>query len=415
MSEFYDQVKERLIRYAKVDTQSLAGTTATPTTEKQKDLGRMLRDELVEIGAENVYMDEENCVVYGTIPSNLPDGAGKSVGFVAHMDTTPDITGTNVKPWVLENYQGGDIVVNPEKNIVMEESVYPKLKNYIGHDLIMTDGTTLLGGDDKSAVAVVMTMAEYFCKHPEVPHGPIQIGFTPDEEVGRLAENLDLERFGAEIAYTVDGEEVGHFSYETFNGTEAQITVNGLNVHPGFAKDIMKNAVEIGGQFMEMLPAFERPQFTEGREGYFHPFIFEGTVERTFIRCLIRDHDAEHFEQRKAYVQKCVDALNRQYGSGTVELNFVSTYYSMKKVVGQVPYMVDYANEAMEACGVEMINEAVRGGTDGSALSQRGLPCPNISAGYQYGHSRFEFASVQSMEKTAEILVELVKVYARHA
>lgn len=411
MSEFYEQVKERMIRYAKVDTQSAVGSKTAPSTEKQKDLGRMLAEELKAIGVQNVMMSDE-CVVYGTIPATV-EGPCVSVGFIGHMDTTPDITGTNVKPWVLENYQGGNIVLNKEQNIVMDVETYPVLNECIGMDLIMTDGTTLLGGDDKSAIVDIMTMAEYFCKHPEIPHGPIQIGFTPDEEIGRLAENLDIERFGADIAYTVDGEGVGGFSYQTFNAAEAQVTINGLNVHPGYAKDIMKNAIEIGAEFMKMLPAFERPQFTEGTQGYYHPFIFEGTVERTYIRCLIRDHNMTQYLERRKYVEKCVEELNRIYGEGTVELNYASIYYSMEEVVKKVPYMIDYACDAIRECGVEPEVTAARGGTDGSSLSQRGLATPNITAGYHYGHSRFEFAPIQEMEKTVEILIALVKKYAK--
>ena len=411
MSQFYESVKERMIRYAKVDTESCFESPTSPSTEKQKDLGKMLAEELVAIGVENVYMSDE-CCVYGTIPATV-DYPCVSLGFVAHMDTTPDITGANVKPWVLENYQGGDIIINKELGIVMEEATYPMLKNCIGKDLIMTDGTTLLGGDDKSAIVDIMTMAEYLVKHPEIPHGPIQIGFTPDEEIGRLAENFDLERFGADVAYTVDGEGVGGFSYQTFNAAEAQVTVHGLNVHPGQAKDIMINALEIGCEFVNMLPAQGRCQHTSGSEGYFHPFVFEGTVEKAYIRTLIRDHSMEKYEERKAYVEKCVAELNRRYGEGTVELKYDSIYYSMEEVVKKdAPYMTEVALSAIRACGVEPEVIAARGGTDGSALSQRGLPSPNITAGYYYGHSRFEFSPIQDMEKTVEILIEVVKRYA---
>ena len=410
MSQFYEAVKERMIRYAKVDTESCFESPTSPSTEKQKNLGKMLAEEMKSIGVENVYMSDE-CCVYGTIPATV-NYPCVSLGFVAHIDTTPDITGANVKPWVLYNYQGGNIVLNKELNIVMEEETYPLLRNCIGKDLIMTDGTTLLGGDDKSAIVDIMTMAEYFINHPEIPHGPIQIGFTPDEEIGRMAEYFDLERFGADVAYTVDGEGVGGFSYETFNAAEAQVTIHGLNVHPGQAKDIMVNALEIGCEFVNMLPSQGRCQHTSGREGYFHPFVFEGTVEKTYIRTLIRDHDMTKYEERKAYVEKCVAELNRRYGEGTVELKYDGIYFSMAEIVGNVPYMVDMAVDAIRACGVEPYIVAARGGTDGSAISQRGLPCPNFTAGYYYGHSRFEFSPIQDMEKTVEILIETVKKYA---
>ena len=413
MSNFYDHVKERFIRYAQVDTQSQAGSPTAPSTMKQKNLAKMLKEELEAMGVSDVEMTETG-LVYGTIPSTLPDGGGISIGFVAHMDTSPDAPGTGVKPWVYENYPGGDVLLNKEQNILMREEDYPTLKKYVGKDIIFTDGTTLLGGDDKAAVTALMTMAEYFCSHSEVKHGPIQLCFTPDEEVGRGTENFDVKRFGADLAYTVDGDALGGLSYETFNGIEAQLVIHGLSVHPGTAKGIMKNAGEIGGEFMAMLPALERPQFTEGREGYYHPFVFEGTVERAAIRCLIRDHELDRWEERKAYVEKCVDELNRRYGGGTVELSYTNTYYSMREVVGKVPFMVDYARQAMRDCGVEPFDIAMRGGTDGSWISQLGLPCPNITAGYENAHGRFEFVPVQSMEKNVEILIRLMEIYAGH-
>lgn len=277
----------------------------------------------------------------------------------------------------------------------------------------MSDGTTLLGGDDKAAIAEIMSMVEYLIQHPEIPHGPIQVAFTPDEEIAGGARGLDLKRFGADVAYTVDGAGVGIVNYETFNATEAQITIHGLNVHPGRAKNIMVNSLEIGSQFIQMLPAFERPQNTMGREGYYHPFIFEGKVETTFIRCLLRDHEEDLLEAKKVYIQKCVDELNRVYGNNIVELKFANSYSSMRKAVLEVPYMIDYVHDAIKACGVKPQDIAMRGGTDGSQLSQRGLPCPNLSAGFELGHSRFEFVSLQSMCKTLDILITLVKLYGK--
>lgn len=411
MSEFYEAVKNRFLRYVQVDTTSMANGTETPTTAKQFDLARMLEAELREIGAADVWLDDVNCVVYGTVPSTLRGGGGESVGFVAHMDTSPDVSGTNVKPWICRNYQGGDIVLNETEQIVMSASEYPHLAHYIGQDLVLTDGTTLLGGDDKAAIAALMTAAEYLIAHPEIPHGPVQIGFTPDEEVGRLAENLDLQRFGADVAYTIDGDYVGYYSYETFNATEAQIQIRGLNVHPGTAKDIMVNATEIGAKLIAMLPDLERPQYTSGREGFYHPHGFTGNVEEATVLCLIRDHDESRFEERKEYIRKCVADLNQRYGAGRVTLRFANGYWSMKKVVDQVPYMIDYLTEAITESGVTPTCLAFRGGTDGSAISQRGLPCPNISAGYENGHSRFEFVPIQSMEKNVEILIRLCRIY----
>lgn len=413
MTKFYEQVKERFIRYAKVDTQSQAGVSSAPSTMKQKNLGRMLRDELAEMGVKDAELTEKG-LVYGSIPSTMPDGKGISIGFVAHMDTTPDADGTDVKPWIFEKYPGGDVVLNKELGILMREADYPTLKKYVGEDIIFTDGTTLLGGDDKAAVAAIMTMAEYFCLHPEIPHGPIKLCFTPDEEVGRSTENFSVERFGADLAYTMDGDALGGMVYETFNGVEAQLTIHGLSVHPGTAKGIMKNAIEIGGEFMSMLPALERPQFTEGREGYYHPFIFDGTVEETYIRCLVRDHELDRYEERKAYVMACVEELNRRYGEGTVELKWDNVYYSMREVIKKVPFMVDYCKQAMRDCKVEPFEIAMRGGTDGSWISQMGLPCPNITAGYENAHGRFEFVSIQAMAKNVEILIRLLEIYAEH-
>lgn len=413
MTKFYEQVKERFIRYAKVDTQSQAGVSSAPSTMKQKNLGRMLRDELAEMGVKDAELTEKG-LVYGSIPSTMPDGKGISIGFVAHMDTTPDADGTDVKPWIFEKYPGGDVVLNKELGILMREADYPTLKKYVGEDIIFTDGTTLLGGDDKAAVAAIMTMAEFFCLHPEVPHGPIKLCFTPDEEVGRSTENFSVERFGADLAYTMDGDALGGMVYETFNGVEAQLTIHGLSVHPGTAKGIMKNAIEIGGEFMSMLPALERPQFTEGREGYYHPFIFDGTVEETYIRCLVRDHELDRYEERKAYVMACVEELNRRYGEGTVELKWDNVYYSMREVIKKVPFMVDYCKQAMRDCKVEPFEIAMRGGTDGSWISQMGLPCPNITAGYENAHGRFEFVSIQAMAKNVEILIRLLEIYAEH-
>ena len=411
MGEFHDKVRDRLIRYAKVDTQSLPNTGKVVSTEKQYDLARMLRDELIEIGVSDVWLDEEHCVVYGTVPSNLPDGKGRSIGYVAHMDTAPDASGTNVKPWVLENYDGRDILLNKEQNIVMRTSDYPNLMNYVGQDLVLTDGTTLLGGDDKAAVAALMTAAEYAVQHPEFKHGPVQIAFTPDEEVAGLAKDLDLARFGAETAYTIDGDYLGVYSYETFNATEAHVTVHGLNVHTGTAKGIMINGVDIACEFVGMLPKMDRPEYTEGREGFYFPSMIQGTVEHAEFRCNIRDFDDTGFAMRINYIERCAAALNEKYGAGTVEVEFGNGYLSMKHEVDKVPHTVEYLKQAIRDCGVEPRVSAFRGGTDGSALSQRGLPTPNLSAGYENAHGRFEYVPVQAMERNVEILLRLWEIY----
>ncbi len=412
MNEFYEKTKERLIRYAKIDTQSKSGTDAVPTTMKQFDLARVLRDEMEQIGVSDVWLDEDKCVVYGILPDNTGTDTARPIGFVAHMDTAPDASGTDVKPWVLENYDGGDIVLNAEKNIVMKPSEFPNLNMYIGQDLILTDGTTLLGGDDKASIASIMTMAEYYCTHPEIRHGKIALAFTPDEEVAGLARDLDLERFGSPVAYTLDGDHLGWYMDETFNASEAQITIHGVSVHTGTAKGIMKNAVDIAAAFMNALPAYEKPQYTEGREGFFHMISCNATCELAQLRLIVRDHSAVQFEIRENYLRMVIAELNEKYGEGTAELKIIPQYRSMKEVIDTVPYMIEDLKKAIRSCGIEPQTEAFRGGTDGSALSHRGLPCPNLSAGYENAHGRFEYVPIQSMEKNVEILLKLCAIYA---
>ena len=414
MTQFHDAVRDRLIRYAKVDTQSKPGVTCVPTTAKQFDLAKMLKEEMEKIGVSDVYLDEEKCVVYGILPSNL-DHDAKKVGFVAHMDTAPDASGTDVKPWLLKDYDGSDIVLNQEQNIIMKVSDFPNLKNYIRQDLVLTDGTTLLGGDDKASIAAIMTMAEYYCTHPEVRHGMIALAFTPDEEVGGLARDLDLERFGAPVAYTLDGDWLGYYEDETFNASEAIVTIKGISVHTGTAKGIMINAVDIANEFMSALPAYEKPQYTEGREGFFHVISCNASCEEAVLRMIIRDHSSVQFEIREEYLRKVTDGLNRKYGEGMVTLTINETYRSMKEVIDTVPYMIDYLKQAISDCGIEPKSLAFRGGTDGSALSHRGLPCPNLSAGYENAHGRFEYVPVQSMEKNVEILIRLCEIYAENS
>ena len=412
MTIFHDRCEERLIRYAKIDTQSANGVTCVPTTAKQFDLAKVLRDELIEIGVSDVWMDEEKCVVYGKIPSNLPEGKGMAFGYVAHMDTAPDASGTDVKPWVFRNYDGSDITLNKELGIVMKVEEFPNLKKYIGQDLVLTDGTTLLGGDDKASIAAIMTMAEYVCAHPEIRHGLISLAFTPDEEVGGLARDLDFNRFESKVAYTLDGDYCGDYQDETFNASAAHITFKGFSVHTGTAKNIMKNSVDMGVEFCNMLPAFEKPQYTEGREGFFHITGFNGSCEHTKVSLIVRDHDSIQFEHRNTYLQKCVDAINAKYGEGTAEMNLWIQYRNLKDVITQYPWMIDDLVQAIKECGVEPHTAPFRGGTDGSALSHRGLPCPNLSAGYENAHGRFEYVPVQSMEKNVEIMLKLNDIFA---
>ena len=406
---FYDAVKARMLRYAKVDTQSNAHAACTPTTEKQFDLAHMLYDELLSIGASDVWLDETNCVVYGRIPPTSADGT--AFGLVTHMDTAPDASGTNVKPWVLEDYDGSDIVLNTEQNIVMRTADFPNLLKYRGQDLILTDGTTLLGGDDKAAIASVMTFAEHLLRHSELPHGLISLAFTPDEEVGRLAGNLDLDRFGAKVAYTLDGDHLGHYMDETFNASQARLTVKGRSVHPATAKGIMINAADVANEFLSMLPEKEKPQHTEGREGFFHVISVSATCEHAEIELIIRDHDRTVFERREAFLKTCADKLNEKHGAGTAALAIEQTYRNMKEIVDRYPFLIENLTEAIRRAGLTPVCEAFRGGTDGSALSWRGLPCPNLSAGYENAHGRFEYVPIRSMEKNVEILLHLCGLF----
>lgn len=409
-SPFYEQVRERLIRYAKIDTQSDPKSAATPTTEKQFDLARELFAELTRIGAADVWLDEQHCVVYAAIPANQP--GGRAFGLVTHMDTAPDAPGANVRPWVLEHYDGGEIVLNAERGIVMSPKDFPNLQTYIGQDLVLTDGTTLLGGDDKAAIASVMTFAEHLQRHPEIKHGRIALAFTPDEEVGGLAKDLDLDRFGAKVAYTLDGDCLGFYEDETFHASHAKVTFTGRSVHTGTAKGIMINACDLLTEWLSMLPRYEKPQYTDGREGFFHVISVRGACEHAEAELIIRDHDRTQFEIREAYLQKSTDAINAQYGERAA-LSIDETYRSMKEVVDRHPYLIEHLCAAIREAGLKPQSIAFRGGTDGSALSQRGLPCPNLSAGYENAHGRFEYVPIPSMEKNVEILLHLCARFAQ--
>ena len=406
---FYEQVRDRLIRYARVDTQSARVSDTVPTTKKQFDLAYMLRDELVGIGAADVWLDEEKCVVYGRVPATVE--GGKAFGLVTHMDTAPDAPGAGCKPWVLEEYDGGDILLNEEKGIVMSPREFPNLKNYVGQDLILTDGTTLLGGDDKAAIAVVMTMAEHLLRHPELPHGPIALAFTPDEEVGGLARDLDLDRFGAKVAYTLDGDYLGYYEDETFNASHATALFRGRSVHTGTAKGIMVNAGDLAAEFISLLPPGEKPQFTEGREGFFHLVSIQANVELAQVDLIVRDHDAGLFARREQLLRDLAAQMARKYGPERVSLTIAPTYRNMKEVIDQYPFLIDNLTKAISLAGLTPRSLPFRGGTDGSALSHRGLPCPNLSAGYENAHGRFEYVPIPSMEKNVEILLHLARLF----
>ena len=406
---FYAQVRDRLLRYARVDTQSARESDTVPTTRKQFDLAYLLRDELKEMGASEVWLDEEKCVLYAAVPATI--SGGMAFGLVTHMDTAPDAPGAGCRPWVLKAYDGGDILLNEGLGIVMSPKEFPNLLPYVGQDLILTDGTTLLGGDDKAAIAAVMTFAEHLLRHPKLPHGRIALGFTPDEEVGGLAKDLDLDRFGARVAYTLDGDYLGYYEDETFNASHATVVFTGRSVHTGTAKGILINAGDLAAAFVSALPPREKPQFTEGREGFFHLVSLQADVEQARVDLIIRDHDAELFARREALLRDLAAQMAEEYGPDRVRLTITPTYRNMKEVIDRYPFLIDNLKQAITLSGLTPRSVAFRGGTDGSALSHRGLPCPNLSAGYENAHGRFEFVPIPSMEKNVEILLHLARLF----
>lgn len=411
MAKELSHVVERFLRYVKVDTQSVHNCTAIPTTEKQKDLARMLVKELEELGAADIRLDDAGCV-YATIPANC-DAKAPVVGFIAHMDTTPDASGTNVTPRIIENYDGKDIVLNEEKDIVMRTEVFEHMLNYVGQDLIVTDGTTLLGADDKAGVAEIMDMVEYFATHPEVKHGTIKVGFTTDEEVGKGGKYYDIGYFNSDFAYTFDGQTTGEINAETFNAADANVTIHGVQVHPGRAKDKMINAITVGRKFDELVPEAQTCEHVDGREGYYHMTNFNGTVSKTTMKYILRDFSMEGFLARKAHMRKIADFLNSVYGEGTVELELVDSYFSMYEVIKPLPIILEHARMAIKQEGIVPREVPIRGGTDGSVLSSRGLPCPNISTGYQNGHSVYEYVSTKALETCARICINLAASFVK--
>lgn len=404
-----EKVHERFLKYVVVDTESMHDSPTAPSTEKQKVLGRVLVDEMKAIGVEDVYMSDSGCV-YGTIPANYEPCNAPVIGFIAHMDTSPDLTGENVKPRIVYSYDGKDIVLNEEENIVMKTSEFESLQTYIGQDLIVTDGTTLLGGDDKAGIAEIMNMAEYFLKNPDIKHGTVKICFTPDEEVGRGTENFDIERFAADFAYTVDGGSVGEISYETFNAADAKVYIKGTSIHPGASKNKMVNSILIAMELNAMLPAAEIPAHTENREGFFHLTNFRGTVENTYMKYIIRDHDTDRFNHRKEMISKIVEYMNEKH-ENIITLELKDTYYNMGNTIRPIMHIIDNVKRILKDMNIKPIETAMRGGTDGAVLSFKGLPCPNVSAGYHNAHGRYEYISIQAMEKIVDILVNIVKSY----
>lgn len=404
-------VLERFLKYIAVDTMSQPEKECIPSTEKQKNLARILKEELEAMGAKDVKMDD-HAYVYGTIPATT-DKKIPVVGFIAHMDTSPAYSDENVKPQFIKNYDGGRIVMNQGTGLSMGPEEYPDLLKYVGQDLITTDGSTLLGADDKAGIAEIMALAEYLLKHPEIPHGTIKVGFTPDEEVGRGTDLFDVEGFGADVAYTVDGGALGELEYENFNAASAKVIVHGLSIHMGSSKGKMKNALLMAMEFQSLLPVFDNPMYTEKYEGFVHLDTMSGCVETATMDYIIRDHDMDKFLDKKAYMEHAADFMNQKYGKGTIELTMKDSYYNMKEKLKDHMYLIDIAKDAMKELDIEPIIEPIRGGTDGARLSYEGLPCPNLCTGGHNFHGKFEYISVQALEKTVELLFTIVKKFAQ--
>lgn len=403
-------VIERFLKYVTFDTQSDESTGVTPSTEKQMIFANYLKKELEEIGLEEITLDE-NGYLFATLPSNIEHDV-PTIGFISHMDTSPDMSGANVKPRIVENYDGSDIVLCSTDNIVLSPSQFPELLDHKGEDLIVTDGHTLLGADDKAGIAEIVSAMVYLKEHPEIKHGRIRIGFNPDEEIGLGAHKFDVEAFGAKWAYTMDGGEVGELEFENFNAAAAKVNISGRNVHPGYAKNKMINSMLLANEFMSLFPADETPSTTTGYEGFYHLIGMNGEVEHTELSYIIRDHDRKIFEQRKEFVKQCADKLNDKYGSELVKVELKDQYYNMRQEVEPLMHIIDIAFGAMKEAGVEPRVKAIRGGTDGAQLSFKGLPCPNIFAGGLNFHGRYEFAPVQSIEKAVKVIVKIAELTA---
>lgn len=406
-----EKVLERFLRYTKVYTTSDPESATFPSTDRQIPFADQLAEELRAMGMSEVERDE-----YGYVTATLPSNANQQlpvIGFIAHMDTSPDYSGENVNPQLVKNYDGNDIVLNASSKTILSPAYFPELLKYVGQDLVITDGTTLLGADDKAGIAEIFTAMEYLIQHPEIQHGKIRVCITPDEEVGQGTKYFDVPKFGADFAYTLDGGEIGELEYENFNAACAKITVKGRSVHPGYAKNTMINSTLVAMQIVQMLPPEQRPEHTTGYEGFFHLTSFEGDVSETTLELIIRDHDLTKFEERKNLMHEICDLLNLRYGTGTVNLELKDQYFNMKQKVEPVKYIVDIAEQAMIEVGVKPKVKAIRGGTDGAQLSWKGLPCPNIFAGGHNFHGPYEFVPVQSMQKAVEVIVRIAELVAK--
>lgn len=404
-----EKILDRFLRYVAIDTQSDENSESQPSAAKELDLLKLLCKELNDMGVE-ATLDEYGYVM-GTLPSNI-DKKVPAIGFIAHVDTSPDASGANVKPQIIENYDGSDIALKGVPGLYLKPSEFPELLAHKGETIITTDGTTLLGADDKAGVAEIMNAVQYMVEHPEFKHGDIKIGFTPDEEIGRGVVKFDVKKFGADYAYTMDGGEIGELEFENFNAASAKIHIQGRNVHPGYAKDKMKNAILIGMEFNDLLPIGQRPELTEGYDGFFHIISFKGSVEEADFGYIIRDHDRKKFEEKKKLIEQCVKFINVKYGEGTATLEVKDQYYNMREQVEPYYFIVETAVKAMEMAGVKPKIQPIRGGTDGANLSFKGLPCPNIFAGGMNFHGKMEFAPLENIEKASEVVLNIIKLYA---
>ena len=402
---------ERFLRYVSFDTQSDENSGVTPSTPKQMVFAQYLKGELEALGLEEIELDEHG-YLYATLPANT-DKEVPTIGFIAHMDTSPDMSGENVTPRIVHEYDGSDIVLCEEENIVLAPAQFPELLDHKGEDLIVTNGKTLLGADDKAGIAEIVSAIVYLQQHPEIKHGKIRVGFNPDEEIGMGAHKFDVEKFGCQWAYTMDGGEVGELEFENFNAAAAKVTVKGRNVHPGYAKNKMVNAIRVASEFMNLLPGNETPECTEGYDGFYHVVGIEGSVEEAIVSYIIRDHDRTKFEARKECMRAWGEAINAKYGADTVTVELKDQYYNMRQQIEPVMHIIDIAFKAMEEAGVTPKVKAIRGGTDGAQLSFKGLPCPNIFAGGLNFHGRYEFVPIQSMEKAMMVVVKIVELVAR--
>ena len=402
-------LKDRFLKYVSFDTQSDEMSETFPSTEKQKVLLKYLVEEMKSLGLTEVEMDEHSYAM-GTIPATPGYEGRPAIGFIAHVDTSPDMSGANIKPQIIENYDGKDIRLN--ENLMMTVKDFPELSAFKGHTLITTDGTTLLGADDKAGVAEIMTAAEYLMAHPEIKHGKIRIGFTPDEEVGRGVDYFNVEKFGAKFAYTIDGGFEGELEYENFNAASAKVAIQGRNVHPGYAKDKMINALQVAAEVNSLLPAWERPEHTDGYEGFYHLVGLNGSVENAEISYIIRDHIRDKFEAKKQFMMKVVELLTQKYGEGVLTLTLKDQYYNMREMVEPHPEVIDKAFEAMEQAGVTPIVRPIRGGTDGARLSYMGLPCPNLFTGGMNFHGKFEYCSLDTMRRAQQTILNLIQLWA---